>query len=1490
MVAVPIVLSMLLQVGVVQNYAVSKVTDVLTEISGAKFSISRVSLDFFTRATLEGVSIMDHRGDTMIYVKEMRAGIDGINFLTGKIALGAVTLVDGRCYLYKDSTGMMNVQSVFDHFAPKVPPPNPPDFSLSAREVNVINFHFKLDEYGSRPKAHGVNFTQLDLRSIHFQAREVNVFNYDIRLRIEHLTFRDKSGFTLQHLSTPQCGVNDTGLRLERLRVETNRSTLQFEHLYLLYDTWYAWNDFPNKVTLDANFFPSRLSFRTLGYFIDLPGRIPTDIEFEGRVRGAIPDLRGYLSNVKTRNTHLGVAFNVIGLPDVSKTKFELAVDHLTTRSEDIQAIYREFTTKSLDKNTAGIISRLGEIEVNGSFYGLLTDFRAKANVTTAQGVIDANLAVLPRGVQEVRLLGHVQTDNFNLGQTLGVKDLGRMVFDGDVDVRLYADRQMALTTKATLHKLQFAGYDFTGIAMDGDFRGKSFSGTVVSTDENLKFTGVGLLDFTGAVPDFDFRLQLDYANLNALGVNRRDSVSLLSARFVADGEGSTMDNVNGQFTIDSLLYINQLDTVRADLITITSQSDESERRMKMTSHFADIEFLARSNYSQIFDYLDYAVRRYLPVMPEAQELVSGGKVTPEKKNEITDKVYNNGFYQLQVNVKQANRVASIFIPGMELAEGTKLNFLFNPRLNIFNLNLNSDFIGRDKMYADSIQLSMKNVGDSLAFSLATSDFYADNLYLPEFKVRGGIRNNVVDVGVSFDNPKEGSMARLNTSTEILRTAENLPQARIDILPSDFAINGNHWIVSPCSFTIDSTGLDIRSVELLHENQRLAIDGKVGETDQDTVSVDLREFDISPLSILIKELGYGLRGHVSGNARGVSLLSDMQFNALLNLDDVMLNDYDLGDPSVFARWDAQKHRVNFGLMGDDSNMPVAGYYDVKSDAMKMDIQFPRFDMVLIEPLLQGIFVNTSGLADVSLVLALEKGLPILNGKIDIKEYQTTIDYTKARYRLSGLVDVVDNRFSINAAPLTDLRHGSGEVTAWLDSDHFQNLKFLAKVNFRDLLALNTTFRDNDIFFGTAYGNGSFEVAGDEGNTNMKIVAQTATGTEFYLPFTNIATIEQAEFVTFVDPSVIIAQDSTSSRADRFNTGIAKHHKRANELDIKIDLQVLPNTQAQISMVSTYVSNQIKGRGQGRFNMHINPTQNIFTMSGPFEIDKGSYQFNLGRVFDKWFDIEPGGSLLWTGDPANPDVNISAIYKVKASIEPLNLGGSNSGTVSINCGVNLSNKLFSPDIKLSITAPSANPEIQNALRNLLNTEEAVSMQFFSLFLANSFMPDMGTAAIGSLSSSLAGATGFEFLSNQLSSLISSEKYNIKFGYRPRTEVNAEEISADFSADIVENKLSIEVGGNYITSSDPSFNQRLPFTGEANATWTINKSGTLKARAFTRVIERFDETQGLQETGVGVYFRQDFQSLVDLKDKYYTWLNKGRVKRGKKPLMPRSLKEK
>ncbi len=320
------------------------------------------------------------------------------------------------------------------------------------------------------------------------------------------------------------------------------------------------------------------------------------------------------------------------------------------------------------------------------------------------------------------------------------------------------------------------------------------------------------------------------------------------------------------------------------------------------------------------------------------------------------------------------------------------------------------------------------------------------------------------------------------------------------------------------------------------------------------------------------------------------------------------------------------------------------------------------------------------------------------------------------------------------------------------------------------------------------------------------------------------------------------------------------------------LHATPDLDFQL-VIDPVVGDIIRGRGEGRLNLNIAPQSNIFEMYGDYNITEGNYLFTLLNPISKRFVIESGSSIQWTGDPINPTLDIDAVYKVKTSLDPLISGTSSSSgddssssrSVPVDCIIHLGDKLLQPSVDFSIDVPTADTEQQAVISNTLIDQETISQQFFYLMIANSFIPV--TTSYGSgLSGSTASSTGFELLTNQLSNWLSTTNYDIDIRYRPGSDDSSDEVDLGISRGLIDNRLLIEVEGNYLSDNTTMTEENFSnFMGEAYITWLIDKAGALRLKGFTQTIDRYDENQGLQETGVGVYYSESFNDLKELKQK-------------------------
>jgi hypothetical protein len=369
-----------------------------------------------------------------------------------------------------------------------------------------------------------------------------------------------------------------------------------------------------------------------------------------------------------------------------------------------------------------------------------------------------------------------------------------------------------------------------------------------------------------------------------------------------------------------------------------------------------------------------------------------------------------------------------------------------------------------------------------------------------------------------------------------------------------------------------------------------------------------------------------------------------------------------------------------------------------------------------------------------------------------------------------------------------------------------------------------------------------------------------------MPLSSKTDASTADFVTFVKPGhqrVEGMNDNLAQKKRDYQRRTNRASASTGNMEINIELEANTNTEAQLIFDPT-VGDIIKARGVGSLNLKVVPKANIFEMYGDYEITEGSYLFTLQNIVNKYFDIEEGSLIRWTGDPMNANLDINAVYRLRASLQPL-LASTTLDNVTravpVECIINLTDRLSNPAVNFDIRVPNADSEIQAAVANLLNNQQSIATQFMYLLVSGSFYSDATSSTMGATASA---TTGFELLSNQLSNWLSSDDYNIVLRYRPRSELTSEEIDFGFSKSLVNNRLLVELEGNYMVDNKMAANSNMSnFMGEAYITWLIDRAGSLKLKGFTQTIDRFDENQGLQETGLGIYYKEDFNNWADLK---------------------------
>ncbi len=1459
LIILPLFVSLMLSVPSVQNYAIDKASAWAGEKLGTAVKVGHITIGLFNRVTVRDFYVSDWDGDTLLYVKRADAYISSLASLVNKnLVINYGNVQGGKLVVRETERGTYAIKEITDQLINR---DRQSQFRLDIRSLDASGVEFHLLRRVPKREA-GIDFGDMQLFNMKAHLYDFSVDRGAVDSQIEKLSFVERSGFELTDMDG-HFYVYLGQIIVDNSHLKTKSSSIDLDYLHLDGEDWLQYRRYIEEVPMDCRVSNCTISSDDLGYFGPAMWRWNTSIRNATMsMKGTVADFEGKVDSAMLEDGGVIKATgHVTGLIDVEKTNFDIKVEKVKASTSEIAKVVGNIANLSFSENVQQYIERVKSVNAKGEFSGTIRHFNAKANGKLGCGgtvALNCEMQNPQKGRKSVD--ASVKATQLDLSRILANEIIGKTSLSADVKMKLGDDEPLELTGEGVVDSLVLNGYNYSNLSLTADIRDNKVAGIVNADDAALKFDAQAALDFSDkTLPLYDAVMTIDRADLHAMNINKRDSISVLSCNVGLTASGKSFDEMNGVLRIADAKY----ETVgerqcEADLVNLSILSDEDARRLTLESDFADAVFESRTPYKNVIYYLKNLLARYTPLLYDEE----ARKNIDTQVAEIGDEIAI-----LSVTAKEIDPLLGCITEGLEMAEGSSVEMLVSPSDNRFLMRASSEYLMHSNYLATNIDIKAGNESDSLAMSIAAKDFYAGAFHFLDVDVNGAAKDNMIYVDAMFADSLRDLSGELSASAQISRKNNNRSML-VKFGDSSVRSGDAEWKITTDGIEMDSARVDVRRFAVRSDSQELYVNGIASRSDKDSVYMRMRNFSLSPFTQITNRIGYVVDGRTNGYATVHSALKDTRIDARIEMDSVNVSGIDVPDLLLVSRWDFGRSRASLDITTrEDNKRVIQGYFAPSQMRYYASMKTEGVKMSLLDPVLKGIISNTAGVAAVDLNISGVGRMAELQGRIDVDSLATTIDYTRCRYFApQATVAVKNNRLTASNVPMFD-RHGhEGRLSMDVSLAHLSNIEYDIDVQAGNMEVLNTTERDNSMFYGSIFATGTGTVRGDKAGVKMDFVARSDDNSKFYMPLTDNSDISTADFVKFATKQ----RDTTSYLARKKMMFENKQKRRTSSggaMDITLSMDIRPNVEAQL-VIDPTVGDIIKGTGEGQINMRINPQADIFEMYGDYTITKGSYLFTLQSVINKWFDIEPGSTIQWTGDPLDAILNIDAVYKLKASLQPLlegSLTESNRSTraVPVECFIHLTDRLMQPTVTFDIVVPSADSEVQSLISSALATPESKSQQFLYLIVANSFISESSNAMTSTMGASATAATGFEMLSNQFSNWLSSDDYKIVLRYRPRTEQMSDEVDFGFSKGLVDNRLLIELEGNYIVDKAQVVNANSNFTGEAYLTWLIDRAGTLRLKGFTHTIDRFDENQGLQETGIGIYFKEDFNNAKDLR---------------------------
>lgn len=1473
-----VLIFLLVQVKTVQTYAGHRIAGYLSTKLKTRVEIGSVEIDFLKTLVLTDVYIQDLHKDTLLYSKKLKVDIAEFDYKKQNLHLKSITLLNTKAAIikyYEDDD--LNLQFIIDAFdsgdSTKVKDGKP--WNISLGELTFVNTDFTYRNEHDTMNTTGINFVDLNTTNINGRFTDIKIEEDTIHGTIEYLSAIERSGFVLQNLSS-YVRVSPVGVKLDELRIKTPESEIATD-LTFKYKRYRDFLDFIDNVRLNAEFDHSRVEMSDIAYFAPQLKGLYKNITLTGKVSGRVSDLRGKKMDIFLGGTtHYIGDFALTGLPNIDETLIHLNVERLSTSYADLQQMpippFDQRHTLRLPANLA----KLGNVSFKGTFTGLYNDFYAYGNFTSALGRLSTDISVRHDYEKDKEFYkGKLKSYNFDVGTFFGAPLLGRVTADVNVDGQGLSLEDVEARLSGTVNTIDFNHYTYNNIAIEGTASKQVFKGKLNVKDDNIDFDFIGNVDFTKKLPSLDFITTVNRANLAALHFVNTTEKTDLSTQVIINVTGDNIDNMIGQINFDNTVYTQGTETYKMSVFNLLSEEEGGQKSIKLFSDFCDAKVKGTFRILDLPGYMQNVLSEYLP---------SYIKKVSNKSNAGQNFEYSFLF-------KKTDAVTRLFAPDITIAPKTLLKGHYNSSANDFVLEGTSSRLNLYGYTVENWKVQAQTTGKDLQLATGCDRlFLTDSLWLTQFNILANAQSDSLNLLMNWDNKAPVRLYKGDIRAYLHFAGSK--KMNFKILPSQLVIADSAWNINRTNeVTVDSSYVTIRELMFEHDNQYIALNGVISDNKNDEARLSLQNFNLANLNVITRPMGLGLKGRLNGESNVQDVYHNLIFTSNSNFKSLFINDEEIGDGDVQSVWDKAKEALYLHgsfTLGIVPNILVSGYYypNKKEDNLDMELNLQAIQMKIFEPYVKDYCSDFKGQFSGNVILKGSVKKPLVSGILNVNARRITVAYLNTSYSFTHDIIVDNNSFGVEDMVVYDMNRNRAVVTGKVYHDNFKNFQLDYDIHPNKFMCLNTSETDNSLFYGKAYVTGLVNIFGfldnilidanvrtekitsNDKSDKVTLLSKTEM-TKFFIPLSGPAEVSESNFITF------IKKDTSSRVKNNYNV-------RLGGLALNFNLEVTSDAEIQL-IFDQKVGDIIKARGDGNILLKIN-SQGDFKMYGDYVIDNGDYLFTLQNIINKKFAIEKGSAIKWSGIPYKADLDISAVYKARASLKPFFPSDSSSTykrRYPVDLKLKMSDDLLSPSINFDINIPTVDASTRQQVMSYINTEAEMNRQVFSLLILNSFVtpPQLTGAGTGPGVATAATSNTSELLSNQLSNMLSkiSNDFDIGVNYRPGDEISKDELGVALSTQLLDDRLSID--GNLGVNGNTTSQNTNSIVGDVNVDYKITDDGKLRIKAFNKANDNNQiYSSGPYTQGVGVFYREEFDTIGELYRRYLNNL-KGRKEKKK-----------
>ncbi|WP_354355894.1 translocation/assembly module TamB domain-containing protein [Pedobacter sp. UYP30] len=1373
------------------------------------------------------------------------ADINDLGFVNLKVDLGKSGYSADEAHLKKSNIlfAFKPQPAVKDTIKRDTVAGTPSSLALNINKVDFADNSLQFDNLPAKPQA-GLDFNHLKITGLNLGADSLSYSAQGIKANVTNGSLKDKSGFQLDVLKGNAI-YNDKEIKLSNFILKTPNTSIQ-NNTQLNFTSIDDLTKQPEKVKLNIVLKNTVIGLKDASYFSKA---IPAN--YADKKLNVNASVNGYLNNLQIpklqinglTSTQVDISGTAKGLPDMNKLFLDLKLNKVHITKSDLLVLIPK---KSLPPS----INLPNVIDAKGTFKGSLTNFNTNINVRTDLGGADLKAKMSgPKGRE--KYAADISLNNFNLGRLLKRDSiLGRVTLKANVEGTGLDPKKIDAKLKATVISAYYNKYTYRNLKLDGSYANQKVNIISSMPDSNANFALNAKVNLAGKYPAINADLDLKRVDLQALNFSK--TVLQAAGKVTVDLATADADYLNGSIDVTGMQVVKDQQKINLDTISVRAKATETANELTLKSEILSAKIDGKYQLTKIGDAIINQINQYYK-FGEVKKI-------PAQRFRFALQVYDS-------------KTLKSFVPALTVFKSATFNGLIDTQKDSLQIHGNFPQIVYGDFKLDSTTLNIDNKDKKLTYALNNKSFVSPSVQLFGTEVNGAAAINKLDVNIFLKD------RQLKTKYALAGVFESINKDfKFSLDPNKILLNYEKWTVSPQNYIqFGASGILVNQFDISNNGQSLSINSNPTKPNS-PINLNFKDFQLETLTKFAETDTTLVGGKLNGTANVKDLAGSPKFEANLTVDNLRYLKDELGTLRLAVNNNkADAFEVNVALSGVHDLRVNGFYYTKPTGKLDLTVNVDKIDLSKVQSLSAGQIKNGTGTLSGALTVKGAIASPSILGDLTFNNAGLTIAYVNSYFRMPNeKISFTPEGIAFNNFTIIDSLNQKATINGKVLTTNYKDYRFALDIKTDNFRALHSTAADNDLIYGTVFLSSNIKIRGDlnQPDVNMNINVNKGTKFFFALPTGDPGVIDQKGIVEFIDADAPPFNGEKSLKVDSVSKSPIK--------GLNLVAKVVIDPEAELNVVVDPANGDaLNIKGNANLNATIDPSGKI-SLTGRYEVIDGSYNLSVGPLGKKEFKLQKGSTIVWTGDPTQANIDLTAVYEVNAA--PIDLLGESATAqaktkLPFQVYLMMKGELLKPIISFRLDLPenernALDGTVYAAVQNVNRNESELNKQVFALLALNRFIannPFQSLAGGGGGVSTLARQSVSKLLTEQLNNLASDliQGVDLNFGVNSSEDYSSgslqqkTDLQVGLSKKLLNDRLTVSVGSTFNVEGPQTPGQKsTDIAGNVNVEYALSADGRYRLRAYRRNQNEAILEGQIIETGLGFTLVVDYNKFKEI----------------------------